>query len=210
MLEIIPFVLGPVATNCYLVADSDSKEAVIIDPAWEEPGLLAETRRNGWQLKQVWVTHAHFDHFGGTAQLASQSSTDLVIALHPVDLPLWQVAGGAALFGMSIPTPPKPNFDLAHGQVLQLGKYPFEVRHIPGHSPGHVVFYCASEGVMFCGDTVFWGSIGRSDLPGGDGALLVRSIREQILSLPDDTRLLPGHGEETTVGQEKRWNPFLS
>jgi hydroxyacylglutathione hydrolase len=210
MLEIIPFVLGPVATNTYLVADSKSKQAVVIDPAWEEPGLLEEIERRGWSLGQIWVTHAHFDHFGGVALLARQTVPAPVIALHPLDLPLWQVNGGAALFGMHIPAPPNPNLQLAHAQALKLGTTQFEVRQVPGHSPGHVVFYCAEQGVLFCGDTVFWGSIGRSDLPGGDGALLIKSIREQILTLPDETRLLSGHGEETTVAQEKRWNPFLS
>jgi glyoxylase-like metal-dependent hydrolase (beta-lactamase superfamily II) len=210
MFDITSFVLGPVATNTYLVADTDTKEAVVIDPAWHDPAVVEEAARRGWMVRQIWVTHAHFDHFGGVAQLASQIEPTPAIALHPLDLALWQVGGGAAIFGMHIPTPPIPTLQLAHGQVLQLGKNIFEVRHVPGHSPGHVVFYCAEEGVMFCGDTIFWGSIGRTDLPGGDEATLIRYIQERILTLPDDTRLLTGHGEETSVGQEKRWNPFLT
>jgi len=210
MLEITSFVLGPVATNTYLVADADTKEAVVIDPAWNDPDVKGEADRRGWKIQQLWITHAHFDHFGGVAQLASQVEPTPQIALHPIDLPLWQIGGGAAIFGMHIPQPPSPTLHLSHSQILHLGKSQVEVRHVPGHSPGHVVFYCAEDGVMFCGDTVFWGSIGRTDLPGGDEVTLIRCIREQILSLPDDTRLLTGHGEETFVGQEKRWNPFLA
>ena len=210
MLEITSFVLGPVATNTYLIADMDTKEAVVIDPAWDEPAVLAEAERRGWKIRQLWISHAHFDHFGGVAGLASQVGPPPLIALHPLDLALWKVGGGAALFGMHIPQPPDPDLQLAHGQILKLGNTKFEVRHVPGHSPGHVVFYCPEEGVMFCGDTVFWGSIGRTDLPGGDEATLVRYIQERILTLPEETRLLSGHGDETSVGQEKRWNPFLT
>lgn len=210
MLEIVSFVLGPVATNTYLVGDTETKEAVVIDPAWDEPAVKMEADKLGWKIKQLWITHAHFDHFGGVVQLMSQIEPVPKIALHPLDLQLWQVRGGAALFGMHIPQPPNPDLQLAHEQVLLLGHHNFEVRHVPGHSPGHVVFYCREENVMFCGDTVFWGSIGRTDLPGGDEATLLRYIKERILTLPDDTRLFTGHGDETTVGQEKRWNPFLT
>jgi hydroxyacylglutathione hydrolase len=210
MLEITSFVLGPVATNTYLIADTETKQAAVIDPAWSDAVVMQEAGRRGWQIEQVWITHAHFDHFGGVAQLASQLVPQPVIALHPDDLLLWQSGGGAAIFGLQIPQPPSPTLRLRHGQVLTLGKSQVEVRFVPGHSPGHVVFYSAADGVVFCGDTVFWGSIGRTDLPGGDQALLLRGIQEQILSLPEQTRLLPGHGEETFVGQEKRWNPFLA
>ena len=210
MLEITSFVLGPVATNTYLIADADTKEAAVIDPASNDPVIVIEALRRGWKIQQLWITHAHFDHFGGVASLASQLESAPIIALHPVDLPLWQSGGGAALFGLQFPQPPSPTLKLSHGQLLRLGKSQVEVRHVPGHSPGHVVFYCAEEGVMFCGDTVFWGSIGRTDLPGGDQDMLIDCIHEQILTLPEDTRLLTGHGDETFVGQEKRWNPFLA
>jgi hydroxyacylglutathione hydrolase len=110
---------------------------------------------------------------------------------------------------MRIDPTPKPNVQLKHGQILALGKHEFEVRHTPGHTPGHVVFYSAAEKLLFCGDVIFWGSIGRTDLPGGSFDTLMRSINEQILSLPNDTRLLSGHGGETTVGSERRTNPFL-
>lgn len=210
MLEIVTYVLGPVATNTYLVADDDTKNAVVIDPAWDEPAIVEEAARRSWKIRELWITHAHFDHFAGTAMLLEQLHPQPNIALHPLDMPLWRAGGGAAIFGMRIKQPPDPTVQLVHGQNLNLGKLKFEVRHVPGHSPGHVVFYSAGQGVMFCGDTIFWGSIGRTDLPGGDEVTLLRNIRERILKLPAETRLLTGHGEETTVAQENRWNPFLA
>ncbi|MCK5428468.1 MAG: MBL fold metallo-hydrolase, partial [Anaerolineales bacterium] len=128
---------------------------------------------------------------------------------HPKDYPLYRMQGGAPLFGMKIDPGPEPTVDLQHGQILHLGNYQLEVRHAPGHTPGHVVFYCAEEAVMFCGDVIFQGSIGRTDLPGGDFNTLINSIRSEIFTLPDETRLLTGHGPETTVGIERQYNPFL-
>jgi hydroxyacylglutathione hydrolase len=131
------------------------------------------------------------------------------VALHPADAVLWRMQGGAPLFGFHIDPGPEPTVDLFHGQILRLGRYQLEVRHAPGHTAGHVVFCCLGERVAFCGDVIFRGSIGRTDLPGGDYDTLMDSIREQILTLPDETRLLSGHGPETTVGLERGWNPFL-
>jgi hydroxyacylglutathione hydrolase len=111
---------------------------------------------------------------------------------------------------MQIDPAPEPTIKLKHGQLLQLGERKFEVRHCPGHSPGHVVYYCAAEKLLFCGDVIFWGSIGRTDLLGGNYEMLIRSIRTQILTLPNDTRLLSGHGGETNVGVEKAENPYLN
>lgn len=210
MLEIIPLVLGPVGTNAYLVGDTQTHSAAVIDPAWDGEIILDEARRHGWTIEQIWLTHAHFDHIGGIEGLMRGLQVAPPIALHPADLPLYSVQGGAALFGMHIGEAPKPSVELKHGQILMLGGHQFEVRHCPGHTPGHVVFFCAAEKVMFCGDVIFWGSIGRTDLPGGDYATLLRSIHTQILSLPDETRLLSGHGGETSVGVERDENPFLS
>jgi glyoxylase-like metal-dependent hydrolase (beta-lactamase superfamily II) len=183
---------------------------VVVDPAWDGELIVEEARRHGWQIGQIWLTHAHFDHIGGIAGVVKSTQPAPNIALHPSDLPLYSVQGGAALFGMRIATAPEPTIRLKHGQNLALGDYTFEVRHTPGHTPGHVVFYCATEKVMFCGDVIFWGSIGRTDLPDGDYDTLIRTIQSQILSLPNETRLLSGHGGETTVGVERRDNPFLS
>ncbi len=210
MLEIVTLVLGPVGTNAYLVGDPTSHAAVVVDPAWDGEVILAEANRRGWKLDQIWLTHAHFDHIGGIAVLVKGTRPAPEIALHPADLPLYKAQGGAPLFGMRIGAAPEPTLRLTHGQVLTLGDRSFEVRHCPGHTLGHVVFYCLAEKVVFCGDVIFWGGIGRTDLPGGDYDTLMRSIKANILSLPNDTRLLSGHGGETTVGVERIDNPFLS
>jgi glyoxylase-like metal-dependent hydrolase (beta-lactamase superfamily II) len=210
MLEIIPFILGPVSTNSYLIADPDSGDAAVIDPAWDGHIILAEAKKRGWKIGQLWYTHAHFDHFGGAAEIANALNPPPVIALHPLELDLWKNQGGAPFFGMRINPGPEPTVELAHGQNLCLGNNEFEVRHTPGHTPGHVVFYCAKEAVLFSGDLIFQGGVGRTDLPGGDWEALVRSIRKQVFPLPDETRLLSGHGPETSVGAEKRENLFVS
>jgi hydroxyacylglutathione hydrolase len=210
MLEIITMVLGPVGTNTYLLGDPHTRTAVVIDPAWDGKLILDEAVRRKWQIEQIWLTHAHFDHIGGIADLVKGIQPKPKIALHPDDLYLYKAQGGAAFFGVHVPVSPDPNVKLSHGQQLTLGDRVFEVRHCPGHTPGHVVFYCAAEKVMFCGDVIFWGGIGRTDLPGGDYDTLIRSIHSQILSLPKETRLLSGHGGETSVGVERRDNPFLT
>lgn len=210
MLEIISLVLGPVGTNTYLLGDHQSQSAVVVDPAWDGELILEEAKRHQWNIEQIWLTHAHFDHIGGIAGLVRGIRPTPKIAIHNGDLPLYSVQGGAAFFGMQIDPGPEPTMHLSHGQKLPLGDRLFEVRHCPGHTPGHVVFYCGREKVVFCGDVIFWGGIGRTDLPGGDYDTLMHSIQSQILSLPNDTRLLSGHGGETTVGYERRENSFLS
>jgi hydroxyacylglutathione hydrolase len=210
MLEILTLTLGPVATNCYLIADPETKEAVVIDPAWDGHVILAAAQQRNWRIAHLWYTHAHFDHFGGAAGVADGCNPLPMVALHPDDYPLWRVKGGAPLFGIPLEDPgPEPTIDLKHGQILRLGSNQFEVRHAPGHTPGHVIFYCAREKVLFSGDVIFKGSIGRTDLPGGSYETLMQSIREQVLTLPDDVRILSGHMGATTVGAERRGNPFI-
>ncbi|MDD2695773.1 MAG: MBL fold metallo-hydrolase [Anaerolineales bacterium] len=209
MLEVVTFVLGPAQTNAYLVAEPESSQAVVIDPAWDGKVILQEAGKRGWRIAHIWLTHAHFDHLGGAAAIVDGLQPPPPVAMHPEDQPLWRIAGGAAWFGMRIDPGPEPSIDLAHGQELRLGETTFEVRHVPGHTPGHVLFYCPAQKMAFCGDVIFAGSIGRTDFPGGDYDTLIRSIHTQVLSLPDETRLLSGHGPETTVGQERRRNPFL-
>lgn len=209
MLEIISFTLGPAQTNAYLVADSQTKEAAVIDPAWDGHLILDAARKRGWRIGHLWYTHAHFDHIGGAAAIADALNPLPLVALHPNDHVLWRAAGGAALFGFDIDPGPEPTIDFFHGMKMKLGDVGFEIRFTPGHTTGHCVFYVPSASVCFCGDLIFAGSVGRTDLPGGDWNALEKSIREQIFTLPDETRLLSGHGPETTVGQEKRSNPFV-
>jgi len=210
LLEIVPFILGQVDTNTYLIADTTSANAAVIDPAWDGEEIIGEALNKGWRIEEIWVTHAHFDHIAGISGLTDHLKPAPSIALHPADLPLYKNRGAADLFGIHIGALPKPDVLLNEGQTIQLGQIEFTVHHTPGHSPGHVVFYCAKEAVLFCGDVIFAGSIGRDDLPGGDFQTLMNSIHTHILGLPGETRLLSGHGPETSVEDERRFNPFLT
>ncbi|HEX9028642.1 MAG TPA: MBL fold metallo-hydrolase [Anaerolineales bacterium] len=210
MLSIVMLTLGLVETNTYLVADEASGQAVVIDPAWDGKRILAEAERRGWHVVSLWLTHAHFDHLGGAAGLADALNPPPPVALHPDDQALWHMEGGAPAFGMHIDPGPEPTIDLSDGQILYLGETQVEVRHTPGHTRGGVIFYCPSENLAFVGDLIFQGSVGRTDLPGGDFDTLLTSIQNQVLSLPDETVLLPGHGPRTTVGAERLTNPFLT
>jgi glyoxylase-like metal-dependent hydrolase (beta-lactamase superfamily II) len=209
MLEILTFTLGPVSTNAYLVADPETKEAAVIDPAWNGQLILKTAQDRSWRIGHLWYTHAHFDHIGGAAEIADSLNPLPLVALHPDDHVLWRAGGGGRAFGFDIDPGPEPTIDFQQGQILKLGSNEFEVRHTPGHTKGLCVLYVAREKVCFCGDLIFNGSVGRTDLPGGDWYTLVDSIRTQIFTLPDETRLLSGHGIETTVGHEKTYNPFV-
>ena len=209
MLEIVPFTLGPAVTNAYLVADSETKEAAVIDPAWDGQIILEAARQRGWRIAHLWYTHAHFDHIGGAGAIADALNPLPLVALHPNDHVLWRAGGGGAVFGFDIDPGPEPTIDFYQGQILRLGSVEFEVRFTPGHTPGHCILYVASENVCFCGDLIFASSVGRTDLPGGNWEQLVESIKTQIFTMPDGTRLLSGHGPATTVGEEKRNNPFV-
>jgi hydroxyacylglutathione hydrolase len=209
-LEIVTLILGPAQTNAYLVADPETRDAAVIDPAWDGKLILAEAQSRGWRIAHLWYTHAHFDHIGGAAEIADASEGPLpIVALHPDDHVLWRAAGGGPLFGFNIDPGPEPTIDLYQNQILRLGNVQFEIRFTPGHTMGHCVFYVADQKICFCGDLIFQNSVGRTDLPGGDWDTLVNSIKAQIFTLPDETRLLSGHGPITTVGQEKQFNPFV-
>ena len=208
-LKIAALTVGPVQSNAYLVTDVASGETVVIDPGDEAPRLLAALAEAGLAPAEIWLTHAHFDHIGAVAGL--REVHPVPVRLHPADAPLYQHAGEqAAWFGMTVRAPGVDPVDLADGERLLLGASEFEVRHTPGHAPGHVVFYAAADGVVFGGDTLFRGSVGRTDLPLCDPVAFARSLRERLLTLPDDTRVLPGHGPDTTIGEERRDNPFLT
>ena len=209
MLEIVSFILGPAQTNAYLVADSETKEAAVIDPSWDGHIILDAAQKRGWRIGHLWYTHAHFDHIGGAGAIADALNPLPLVALHPNDHVLWRAGGGGAFFGFEIDPGPEPTIDFYHGQILRLGNVDFEVRFTPGHTPGHCILYVASSGICFCGDLIFAGSVGRTDLPGGNWEQLEESIKTQVFTMSDETRLLSGHGPETTVGKEKRSNPFV-
>jgi glyoxylase-like metal-dependent hydrolase (beta-lactamase superfamily II) len=210
MLSIVSLTLGPVMTNTYIIADDNTGEAVVIDPADEGNRIASEIEKRGWRLVSIWLTHAHFDHIAGVAELADISTPVPPIALHADDYQLWRMQGGAAYFGMKIDPGPEPTIELKHDQILNLGEYQFQVRHAPGHTPGHVIFYSESESVLLCGDVIFQGSIGRTDLPGGNYDTIIHSIKTQVMSLPDDTVLLTGHGPQSNVGVERQYNPYVN
>ncbi|MBI3760860.1 MAG: MBL fold metallo-hydrolase [Chloroflexi bacterium] len=206
--KVIILPLGPIQTNCYLLGDPASGEAAIIDPGWDAPQVLAAVKKAGLRIKIVLLTHAHFDHIGGVAGIVE--ATGVPLALHPLDLPLLRELGGAKAWGIPMEPCPEPDILLAPGQVLEIGSLKLEILFVPGHTPGHVAFYERREGIVFGGDVLFRQGIGRTDLPGGNYATLMSSLREQLLTLPDDTIVYSGHGEPTTIGDERRENPFLA
>lgn len=206
-LEIVPIPNGQFAENCYLVYDPAHPDTALVDPGEEPERFLAEAGRLGRTISAIWITHAHIDHISGVG--AVREETGAPVHLHPDDLPLYQNLPQQGLwFGLRLSAPPAPEVALRHGQLLRVGGVELEVRHTPGHSPGHVCFVGA--GVVLGGDALFEGSIGRTDLPGGDYDTLIGSIRRELLTLPDATVVHPGHGPATTIGRERRTNPFLT
>jgi hydroxyacylglutathione hydrolase len=208
--ELLSFELGLAMTNAYLLGHPPTGSAVVIDPAWDGDFIARHAMDENWRIQSIWLTHAHFDHFGGAGGVADSYDYPLSVALHPADQPLWRAAGGASFFGIPEFDPgPEPTVDLAQNMELYIGGQRFLTRHTPGHSPGHVIFSAQELGIVFCGDLIFQGSVGRTDLPGGDWRQLLESIQNEILTLDDDVRLFPGHGPATTVGDERETNPFL-
>jgi hydroxyacylglutathione hydrolase len=206
-LDVVSLTNGQFAQNCYLVADRESREAVIIDPG-EEPALfLAELGRRGWTLGGIWLTHGHIDHIMGVD--AVHRATGAPIYLHPLERPLYDALPRyGSWVGRPLEAPPPPDFELQAGQRLRVGASDFTVRFTPGHSPGSVSF--VGPGLIFGGDVLFNGSVGRTDLPGGDSATLLASIQSEFLTLPDSTIVHSGHGPDTTIGVERHTNPFLT
>lgn len=207
-LHVRPFVAPGFGENAYLAWRSGSDRAVCFDPGNSVPPLLRVMEQEGLTLDAILLTHAHLDHIEGVARLVRE--TNAPIYLHPADRLLYDNAPRQALqFGMRVEEPPPVDVTLRHGDVLEFGDVEYHVIHVPGHSPGHVLFHVPPASVAFVGDIVFQGSIGRTDLPGGDYAQLMGGIRERLLTLPPETVLYPGHGPHTTVGHEAATNPFL-
>jgi len=206
-LVVTPLVNGRFVENCWLVGDAATREAVLIDPGEEPERFLAAVHSGGWTLTAVWLTHAHIDHVLGIP--AVKEATGVPVLLHPADRPLYDgVAAQAQWMGFEAPALPAPDGVLTPGETLTVGGLRFAVRHTPGHSPGSVSF--VGHGRIFGGDVLFRESIGRTDLPGGDYFSLMRTIHGEFLRLPDATIVHSGHGPDTTIGAERRDNPFLA
>ena len=200
-------IVGPLQTNCYIAACEETLEGVVIDPGDDAARILGEIEVNKIKIKYILNTHAHFDHIGANEVLKRQLKVPL--ALHPLDMPLLKQQGGAMIFGINAPQSPEPDLELETGMELKFGNHILQVLLTPGHTPGHVSFFEKEEKVLFDGDVLFDGGIGRTDIPGGSMTEIMHSIREILFKLPDDTIVYSGHGNSTTIGQEKATNPWL-
>ena len=199
--------VGPLAENCYLLGDPGTKEAVLIDPGDEADRILAAVRAGEWRVREVLLTHAHFDHVLAVGPVVRELG--IPFRLPDGEREALQAAPGIALMwtGEKPEAPPEPQGGLPDGTTVEVGALQFQVRSAPGHSPDSVCL--VGEGIAIVGDVLFAGSVGRTDLPGGDWDTLMASIREVLLPLPDETVVYPGHGPATTIGQERRTNPFV-
>ena len=207
-LEVKTLVLGMVHTACYVVGNTESRRAIVIDPADEAERILEATRSVGWEIAKILATHTHFDHV--LAAGALQRATGAPFLVHKDDLPMLRsMALLGELFGLRLPPPPQPDGYVAEGDVVSVGAIELEVLFTPGHSPGHVSYVLREAKIVFSGDCLFAGSIGRTDLPGGDKGTLLDSIRDKLFPLGDDFTVAPGHSPSTTIGQERRSNPFV-
>lgn len=206
ILEIFP--VGLLQCNCTILGDETTGEAMVIDPGDNIPQILARLEKHRLQLKQIVVTHAHIDHVGGALQLKQQTGAPILLNQH--DLPLLDMMEmQAGWLGLPIPEVTPPDASAEDQLVVGLAKYPAQVLHTPGHTPGSICLHFAPQNLLIAGDTLFAGSIGRTDLPGGNFKKIIRSIHDRLLTLPDETRVIPGHGPLTTIGEERESNPFL-
>jgi hydroxyacylglutathione hydrolase len=208
--------VGALQCNCSILGDEASGEAIVVDPGDDIPRILAILARHKLTLKQILVTHAHIDHIAGAARLKQLTGAPVLYNQH--DLPLVEMMDAQAGW-LGVPTPEvtAPDDSLDEGRVIAIGVSPEQglaglsgqILHTPGHTQGSVCLYLPGESLLLAGDTLFAGSVGRTDLPGGDGPMLLRSIHDKLLPLPDATEVIPGHGPRTTIGSERESNPFL-
>lgn len=199
--------VGPFASNCYIVASEKTKEAMVIDPGDEAEAILDTVKKLGLKVKLIVITHGHVDHVSALGQV--KEATGAPVAIHGDDAAILRGSGQmlTMMLGVKSDAPPAPDRLLKDGDVIKVGELSFKVAHTPGHSPGGICLI--GEGVAFTGDSLFNYGIGRTDFPGSSYEELMQSIRTSLLTLPDDTVVLPGHGPETTIGDERRGNPFL-
>jgi hydroxyacylglutathione hydrolase len=205
-VEIIALPVGPLQVNCFILGCTATNQALVVDPGDDGARILAAVTKKGWTVAAIVNTHAHFDHVGGNAHLVEQTGAPL--CLHAQDLALLQLAARqAATYGLSTTPSPAPSRLLNDGDLVQVGDISLTVIHTPGHTQGGICLYGA--GHLFSGDTLFADSVGRTDLPGGNTEQLLTAIRQRLLVLPDETVVHPGHGPDTTIGREKRMNPYV-
>ncbi len=210
MIQIETFAVPPLGCNCSVLFDDAAREAVVIDPGGDAQGILQRLTAKGLTVKAIVHTHTHIDHVGATA--AVQRATGAAARIHEGDLFLYEMLPvQGQMLGMRAPPSAELDAFLRDGEVVTAGAISLEVLHTPGHTPGSVCFRCKADAreVLFSGDTLFAGSIGRTDLWGGDSDAILRSIRERILTLPDETVVITGHDRPTSVARERRANPFL-
>ncbi len=204
---VIRLVVGPLEVNCYIVADEKTKDAVVIDPGDDAEEILKIIREKGLKVRYIVNTHAHFDHVGANARI--KQTTGAQILLHQADAQLLSMsAEQAVMFGMKAASSPPADRHVQDGDLIEAGEVSLKVLHTPGHSPGGICL--AEQGIVFTGDALFEGSVGRSDLFGGDMKTLISAIKNKLMSLPDETRVFPGHGPHSTIGAERKENPFLN
>ena len=201
-------VVGPIAANCYIIGDESTKEGAIIDPGDEADKILRVVEQTGLQIKFLIATHGHFDHTAAVSSIKKNLECDFI--LHQKDIPFIQHSKRSAQqWGFNIEQVPEPNKTIEEGDILTLGNLELRIIHTPGHSPGGISIYIASEKIVFTGDTLFQGSIGRADLMLGSMEDLIHSIKTKLYTLPDETVAYTGHGEPTTIGNEKQYNMFV-
>jgi glyoxylase-like metal-dependent hydrolase (beta-lactamase superfamily II) len=204
--EILP--VGPLQCNCSVIGDEATREAMVIDPGDDIEDVAAIIQRHKLKVKQIVITHAHIDHVGGAMKL--RALTGAPILLNQNDYTLLKMLDMQATWvGMPAPGDVKIDAELAHGESLSAGSLSANVLHTPGHTEGSVCLYFPAEKLLIAGDTLFAGSIGRTDLPGGSLDKIMRSLHQRVLALPDETVVIPGHGPKTTIGDEREGNPFL-
>jgi len=202
------FVVGPLQCNCTLLGDPDSGEAIVIDPGDDVSRIHRRLTELGLKLRQILITHAHIDHVGGALKL--KRLTGAPILMNEADLPqIKMMEEQAAWVGVPTPETAPPDGSLTDGLHVGLDRFPAQVLHTPGHTQGSVCLHFVPLNLLVAGDTLFAGSIGRTDLPGGDTRQIFDSIQTRLLTLPDETVVLPGHGPHTTIGDERASNPFL-
>lgn len=200
-------VLGPLATNCYIVGSESSKEGMIIDPGAEANQILSSVKGSGLDIKFIVLTHSHIDHIGALKEIKGATGAEVAIHTDDAQALKGQEPSLGAMFGFSYPSPPPPDRLLGDGESIDIGDLRFSVLHTPGHTPGGICLL--GEGIVFSGDTLFNYGVGRADLPGGSYSQLMDSISTKLMTLPDTTIVYPGHGPDTTIGTERQGNPFL-